>query len=235
MTAEHVTLELTKYEDPFRAQLASRFFKTGKGQYGEGDVFVGVAVPDVRTVAKKYAALSLLEIEKLLESDIHEHRLAALIIMTNQAKKAQPAYKKALYDLYVRRTDRINNWDLVDTSCRDVIGGFLIDKSRRPLYSFAQSRNIWERRMAIVATWQFIREGDVRDVFGLAEVLLNDKEDLIHKAVGWMLREAGKKDQDKLAQFLDTHASSMPRTMLRYAIERFESDQRQYFLNKPKA
>jgi 3-methyladenine DNA glycosylase AlkD len=231
MTANDVISELTKYEDPLRAQFAGRFFKIGKGQYGDRDIFLGLSVPEVRLVAKKYADLSLLEIEKLLESDIHEHRLAALIIMTNQTKKASSALRKDLYDLYLRRTDRINNWDLVDTSCRDIVGGYLLDKSRQPLYQLAKSKSLWERRIAIVSTWQFIREGDVVDTFKLCEMLLGDRQDLIHKACGWMLREAGKKKQQELVIFLNKNAGCMPRTMLRYAIERFDVDTRSYFLH----
>jgi 3-methyladenine DNA glycosylase AlkD len=229
-TAKNVINELSLYEDPVRAQFAGRFFKTGKGQYGEGDLFLGLSVPDVRKVAKKFADLPLQTIEQLLESDIHEHRLVALIIMTNQAKRASDKEHARLYNLYLRRTDRINNWDLVDTSCRDVVGGYLLKRSRRPLYKLAQSPSLWERRIAIVSTWQFIREGDLDDTFKISALLLNDKEDLIHKATGWMLREAGKKEPQQLINFLNTYATKMPRTMLRYAIERLSSDQRTYFL-----
>lgn len=231
MTANDVTTELIKYEDPAKAQFAGRFFKTGKGEYGEGDVFLGLTVPDVRRVAKLFSQLPIYELEKLLESDIHEHRLVALIIMTNQAKKASREEHKRLYDLYLRRTDRINNWDLVDTSCRDIIGGYLIDKSRQPLYKLARSKSLWERRIAIVSTWQFIRVGDVEDTFKIAKILLGDKEDLIHKATGWMLREAGKKKPARLINFLDEHARKMPRTMLRYSIERLDANTRNYFLH----
>ena len=177
-----------------------RFFKTGKGQYGEGDVPMGVRVPEIREVCKKYADLSLKDIETLLESPLHEVRQGAAIIMANQAIKAKKdqASRKALYDLYMRRTDRINNWDIVDCSCRDVVGGYLLDKSREPLYKLAKSDNLWERRIAMVSTWEFIRKGDLADTFKIAEMLLGDKQDLIHKAVGWMLREAGKKDRSAL-------------------------------------
>jgi 3-methyladenine DNA glycosylase AlkD len=229
-TAKNVIRELALYEDPTRAQFADRFFKTGKGQYGEGDVFLGLSVPEVRKVAKSCADLSFSEIEKLLESDIHEHRLAALIILTNQAKKASEQELSRLYRFYLSRTDRINNWDLVDTSCRDIVGRYLFDKSREPLYVLAKSASLWERRIAIVSTWWFIREGDVDDTFKISVMLLNDKEDLVHKACGWMLREAGKKKPDELINYLNKHAATMPRTMLRYAIERLSSDQRTYFL-----
>lgn len=223
MTAKDVEIELNKYENPADAAFLQRFFKTGEGQYGAGDIFIGLRVPQTRKIAKQFSDLSLPEIEKLLESPVHEHRLAALIIMTNQAKKANEAHKKALYDLYLRRTDRINNWDLVDTSCRDVVGGYLMDKSRKPLYKLAKSKNLWERRVAIVSTWQFIRVGQLNDTFVIAELLMKDTHDLIHKAVGWMLREAGKKDEQALKEFLDSNVAIMPRTALRYSIERLHS------------
>lgn len=231
MTAKYVEAELNKYENPSDAVFLQRFFKTGEGQYGAGDIFIGVRVPQTRKIAKQFSNLSLAEIEKLLESPVHEHRLVALIIMTNQSKKADDAHKKALYDLYLKRTDRINNWDLVDTSCRDVVGGYLMDKSREPLYKLAKSKDLWERRIAMVSTWQFIRVGQLGDTFEIAEVLLGDTHDLINKAVGWMLREAGKKDEVALKEFLDRHAATMPRTALRYSIERLSPYDKQYYMN----
>lgn len=231
MTAQDVMEELGKYEDPSSAQFAARFFKTGPGEYGEGDVFIGLTVPQVRSVCKMYQKLSLPQIEQLLESEIHEHRLAAVIIMTEQAKCASEEDRKQLYELYLRRTDRINNWDLVDVSCREVVGGYLMERSRKPLYKLADSGSIWERRIAIVSTWQFIRVGQLADTFAIAELLLSDTHDLIHKAVGWMLREAGKKDEEALKNFLDQHAYHMPRTMLRYSIERLQPDERAFYMN----
>lgn len=232
MTAEQIKNELNKHENPNDAAFLQRFFKTGKGQYGEGDIFIGLRVPLTRKIAAQFKRLELAEIEKLLESPVHEHRLAAVIIMAEQAKKADQTHKKALYDLYLRRTDRINNWDIVDVSCRDVVGGYLQDKARQPLYKLAQSSNIWERRVAIVSTWQFIREGDLADTFKIAELLLNDKHDLVHKAVGWMLREAGKKDETRLKEFLDSHAQRMPRTMLRYSLERLHPNDKTYYMKQ---
>lgn len=222
--------ELNQLEDPTQAEFATRFFKTGKGDYGEGDIFIGLRVPVVRRVAKGYKSLSMSEIEKLLQSPIHEHRLCALIIMTELAKKANEAQKQALYDLYLRRTDCINNWDLVDVSCRQIIGGYLLDKPRDVLYKLAQSKDLWERRISIVSTWEFIRKSDLDDTFKIAELLLHDSHDLIHKAAGWMLREAGKKDEGMLKEFLDIHAGYMPRTMLRYAIERLDAEDKQYYM-----
>lgn len=230
MKAEDIKVELDKHANAGAAAHAQRFFKTGEQQYGAGDKFIGLRVPTIRAVCKQFKDLPLAEIEKLLEDPIHERRLAALIIMTNQAKRATETEKKELYQLYLRRTDRINNWDLVDVSCRDVIGGYLLNKSRQPLYKLARSADIWERRIAIVSTWQFIREKQLDDTFAIAEIQLNDTHDLIHKAIGWMLREAGKRNRAALLEFLDKHAHEMPRTALRYSIEHLSPDQRQHYM-----
>lgn len=229
--------EYSNRRPPKDIALMKRFFKTGPGEYAEGDQPMGVRVPEIRAVCKMFPDLSLTEIEKLLESPLHEVREGALIVMANQAQKAKnnPQHKKALYDLYLRRTDRINNWDLVDCSCRDVVGGYLHDKSRAPLYKLAKSKDLWERRIAVVSTWYFIRTSDLGDTFKIAALLLEDKQDLIHKAAGWMLREAGKKDRAQLLQFLDTHAAIMPRTMLRYSIEHLTPKQRQLYMNARRA
>lgn len=231
-TAAQLQSELDALGNPTDAVFAQRFFKTGKGQYGEGDIFLGIRVPVVRKIAATYRALPLDQIETLLESPIHEHRLAALVIMTEQAKRADPAQHKALYDLYLRRTDRINNWDLVDISCRDVVGGYLLDKPRQPLYTLAVSKDLWERRIAIVSTWQFIRVGQLDDTFAIAKLLLKDTHDLIHKAVGWMLRETGKRDEGALKHFLDLHAAEMPRTALRYALERLHPGDKEFYMTR---
>lgn len=216
--------------------LLQRFFKTGEGQYGAGDVFMGVTVPKIRLVCKEYSNMALDDLEILLEDPIHEVRLGAVIIMATQAaRRSTPeSHKKDLYELYLRRTDRINNWDIVDASCRDVVGGYLYNRSRAPLHKLAQSNDLWERRISIVSTWYFIREGDVAETFALAELLLKDKQDLIHKAAGWMLREAGKKDRNQLLAFLDKYAQVMPRTMLRYAIEHLTTEQKLYYLSARK-
>lgn len=213
--------------------LIGRFFKTHKGGYGEGDVFIGAKVPWIRTVCKKYRDLALPELEKALENPIHEVRLAAVIIMANQAKskRVSQALKKALFDLYVRRTDRINNWDIVDVSCREVVGEYLQHRPRNVLYKLARSKNLWERRIAMVSTWAFIRRGETKDTFKIAELLLGDTHDLIHKAVGWMLRSTDKIGAGApLKIFLDKHAAHMPRTALRYAIEHFDAPTRQHYL-----
>jgi len=223
---------LNQHASDTDAIFLQRFFKTGPGEYGEGDQFIGLRVPQTRQICRDFFDLSIDQIEVMLESPIHEHRLAGLIIMSNQAKskKVSTSHKELLYELYLRRTDRINNWDLVDTSCRDVVGGYLMDKPRDILYQLAESNDLWERRIAIVSTWEFIRHGDLDDTFRLSKALKNDKQDLIHKASGWMLREAGKKDVNRLVEFLDENATTMPRTMLRYSIEKLPETQRRYYL-----
>jgi 3-methyladenine DNA glycosylase AlkD len=216
--------------NPEDADVLQRFFKTGPGEYGEGDVFVGVKIPPQRAIAKEHAHMPLPEIDKLLASPIHEHRSVALIILTNRAKRAGIDEGKELYDFYLARTDRINNWDLVDVSCRDVVGGYLLTIGNcEPLGGLAQSELIWDRRIAIVSTWTFTRAGNLAPCFAISEQLLSDKEDLMHKAVGWMLREAGKKDEAALEAFLDENAPRMPRTALRYSIERMTPERRTYW------
>lgn len=230
MTAKQIINELNSCEDPARAIHSQRFFKTGKGQYGEGDIFIGLTVPQTRLVCKKYKDLPIVEIEKLLESPIHEHRLAAVIIMRSQAERANSVLRKSLYDLYLRRTDRINNWDIIDISCHKIVGTYLADKNRAILYKLARSKQMWERRIAIISTAYFISNNDLEDTFKLAEILLKDKEDLMHKATGWMLREAGKKNEARLKEFLDKYASTMPRTMLRYSLERLHPADRAHYM-----
>lgn len=234
MNASELQSELGKYASDNDAAILQRFFKTGKGEYGEGDLFLGIKVPVTRKVCRDYKDLPLTEIEKLLESPIHEHRLAALVIMVMQfkSKASNKDYKKSIYELYLKRKDRINNWDLVDVSCRDIVGGWLKDKSREPLYNLAVSKDLWERRVAIVTTLEFIRSYDFVDVLAISEILIDDKEDLIHKASGWMLREAGKRDVGVLLDFLDKHAVNMPRTMLRYSIEKLSTDQKKYYMTR---
>ena len=204
---------------------------------GEDDVFMGVRMGQVFALAKEFMDLPPDEIEKLLESPIHEVRVGAVSIMDWQArrKKTPERRRKELFDLYLRRHDRINSWDLVDRSALYVVGGYLLDKPRRILYKLARSKNIWERRTAMVSTGYFIRQGEVDDAFKIAEMLLNDKEDLIHKAIGWMLRYAGDKDRQRLFSFLDRHAARMPRVALRYTIEHLDQEQRTHYLSLKKA
>lgn len=208
------------------------FFKTGPGQYGEGDRFLGSRVPDLRKVAREFASLSMTEIQSLLASPWHEERLLALVILVRQYAKGEERERNAIYALYLRSTGRINNWDLVDVSAPQIVGLHLLTRDRRPLYRLVKSRSVWERRIAIIATQQFIRGGEFEDTLALAEALLDDEHDLIHKAAGWMLREVGKRDRRALEAFLDRHAATMPRTMLRYAIERLPPARRRRYLRR---
>jgi 3-methyladenine DNA glycosylase AlkD len=223
---------LKKHYSAVELEKIQRYFKSHDGDYGAGDKFMGIRMGNVFAVAKKFMDMPLTEIEKLLENDFHEVRTGAVSIMDFQArnKKTTPARRKELFDLYIRRHDRINNWDLVDRSAPYVVGGYLFDKPRTILYKLARSKNMWERRTAIVSTYFFIRQGETTDTFLIAEMLLNDKQDLIHKATGGWLREAGRKDRQKLLTFLDTYAPTMPRTTLRYAIEHLDKKHRDYYL-----
>ena len=215
---------------PQQAAILSRFFKTGPGQYGEGDRFIGVKVPVTRKVAKEFKGLPLSEVECLLHSEIHEERLLALVILVGQFERGDEAARTPIYRFYLAHTSHINNWDLVDLSAPQIVGGYLQNRSRKPLDGLAKSASLWERRISILATHWFIRHGDFADTLKIAERLLADKEDLIHKAVGWMLREVGKRDVATLETFLRRHCRSMPRTMLRYAIERFPDEKRRVYL-----
>ena len=232
MNAEQFVEKLRSYRSPEELKQYQRSFKPG-----EGDEFMGVRMGQVFALAKEFIDLPPEEIEKLLESPIHEVRVGGVSIMDFQArsKKTSADRRQQLYDLYIRRHDRINNWDLVDRAAPYVVGGYLADKPRHILYKLARSQNIWERRTAIVSTYFFIRQGDLDDTFKIAEILVNDPEDLIQKAVGGWLREAGKKDPQKLLSFLDLYAATMPRTALRYAIEHLNQEQRAHYLGLKKA
>ncbi len=232
LTAAEFVAELERHRsEPERLKML-RYFKTGPGEYGEGDEFMGIRMGTLFEVSTKYAGMSVGELETLLESPVHEVRAGALSIMNKEAmgKRVSDDRRRQLYELYLRRHDRINNWDLVDVACRYVIGVYLADKPRDVLYELARSANLWERRTAIVSTWWFSRSGDLDDAFALSEILVDDPEDLIHKATGWMLRYAGDKDRDRLRAFLDRHAATMPRTMLRYAIEKLDAAERRGYL-----
>lgn len=227
-----VVKALSKVSDKERAKNSIWYFKTKKGQYGYGDVFIGVTVPEQRRIAKKFSDLPLLEIQKLLKSKIHEHRLTALFILVIQFYAGDEKNRKKIFDLYIKNTKYINNWDLVDSSTPHIVGGHLDDKPRTILYKLVKSKNLWERRISVLATLYFIvKQKDFKDTLKISEILLSDKHDLIHKAVGWALREVGKRDEKVLTQFLDKHVSKMPRTTLRYAIERFEEAKRQKYLH----
>ncbi|MGF1707479.1 DNA alkylation repair protein [Enterovibrio baiacu] len=217
--------------DEALAQNAQRFFKSGPGEYGEGDQFIGVRVPVIRRCAKAHIHTSLDTIRSLLDSKWHEIRLLAVILLSEQFKKAKGDDRTALYDFYLSQTHRINNWDLVDSSAHHIVGGYLADKDRAKIYALSESSSLWERRIAMMATFTFIRLNQFDDTYALAEKYLTDKEDLIHKVSGWMLREAGKRDVDRLRGFLDRNVSSMPRTMLRYAIEKLDNTERKHYLS----
>lgn len=221
-----IQIDLQKLADAKRAALLARYFKTGKGEYGEGDTFIGLTVPQVRAVSNKYKDLPLTEIEKLLHSPIHEFRLAALCILIKRAGS------KEIVDFYLKNTKYINNWDLVDLSAKYIVGGYLLDNKpeRKILFKLASSKYMWERRIAVLSTFLFIDNNDFRVSLLLAKILLQDKHDLMHKAVGWMLREIGKKDETVLVNFLAKHYKTMPRTTLRYAIEKFDDSRRKKYL-----
>jgi 3-methyladenine DNA glycosylase AlkD len=231
MTATAVQEHLRTLGNPEAARSAARYFKTGSGQYGEGDVFLGLRAAVMHGLTKEYHALPLDELTVLLRSPIHEDRLLALLILVRRVSRADKAVKKEVYELYLAHTRYINNWDLVDSSAREIVGGYLAEKSRKPLDRLAASKSLWERRISIIATHYFIRQDEFADTIRIAQRLLTDREDLIHKAVGWMLREVGKRHQPTLEAFLRSNGRSMPRTALRYAIERFPDEMRRAFLD----
>jgi 3-methyladenine DNA glycosylase AlkD len=227
---QEIKTRLRKLGTKKRAKVSQSFFKTGPGEYGEGDIFLGVTVPELRQLAKEYPDLSLAETIQLLQSTIHEERLLALLILVRAYAKADARTKKQIYDLYLENTPYTNNWDLVDASAEYIVGSFLMGKSKKPLYVLAQSKDLWERRIAVMATFHFIKRNEFKETLKIARILLFDKEDLIHKAVGWMLREVGKRSLQREERFLKEHYKEMPRIMLRYAIERFPESKRQRYL-----
>lgn len=231
MTAKKTQKRLRQFASKEKARLLQRFFKTGPGEYGEGDIFLGVVVPDIRKVAKEYQGTPLSEIITLLRSTIHEERLLALLMLVHAYARGDDSLKRKIYSLYLKNTKYINNWDLVDLSAPNIVGTHLLDKSRKPLYAFAKSRDLWKRRIAVLSAFAFIRQNDFDDALGISKVLLTDDHDLIHKAVGWMLREVGKRDLSAEEKFLQQHYRKMPRTMLRYAIERFPEGKRRKYLD----
>lgn len=232
LTAERFVERLKKHQSDVELKKIQRYFKSGVGDYGEGDEFLGVRMGQVFALAQEFIGMPPNEIEKLLLNPLHEMRAGAVSIMNQQGrnKKTPESRRKELYELYLRRHDRINNWDLVDLGAAYVVGAYLNDKPRTMLYKLARSKNMWERRTAIYSTYYFIRQGDLDDTYNIAEMLLHDKEDLMHKAVGGWLRAAGGADPTRLLHFLDRHAAMMPRTMLRYAIEHLNKQQREHYL-----
>ncbi len=230
MTGAALRRDLKAVATPERAVGAARYFKTGPGEYGEGDVFLGVTVPDLRKVVRRYRTLSLDEVEKLLATGEHEVRSAALLVLVAQYEKGDAVARPRIVDLYLRNTKYINNWDLVDCSCREIVGAHLLTGSRRLLTKLAKSKSLWERRIAMISTMRLVREGDLDDPLRIAEMLLDDRHDLIHKAVGWVLREVGDVDRPTLVAFLKQHYARVPRTALRYAIEHFPPGDRKNIL-----
>lgn len=217
-----------------KAKVYLRFFKTGEGHYGEGDQFIGLTVPEQRKIAQKYIDIQVQNLTPLITSPIHEHRLTALLILTYKYKKADEDTKKEIYEFYMKNYPSINNWDLVDVTAPNIVGEYLLDRKskRRILYEFATSDHLWKKRIAIISTFTFIKNEDFQDTINIAEILLEDKHDLIHKAVGWMLREMGKRNEKKLLDFLDKHYRVMPRTMLRYSLERLDQEKKEFYMKK---
>ena len=224
--------KLQALSDAEKREIFPKFFKAGKGEYGEGDRFLGVTVPNIRAIAKLHKDISIEEIRDLIQSEWHEVRLCALIIMVEKSKKKDEALRKELFNLYLSQTKRINNWDLVDLSCRFIIGEYLLDKSRDILYQLAQSPLLWDNRIAIVSTYAFIRKGQLEDTYALSDLMMQHPYDLMHKAIGWMLREAGKRDSERLYDYVMSHRADMPRTMLRYAIEKFSPKERAILMKR---
>jgi 3-methyladenine DNA glycosylase AlkD len=231
MTAQEISKLLRSLAHPDNAEHSQRFFKTGQGEYAEGDRFLGIRVPDIRAQLKKCEAVSLDNIQKLLVSAFHEERLFALLLLVRKFEKGDDQEQAAIYDLYLNNIDRVNNWDLVDSSASQIVGSYLACREKQLLYKLVKSASLWDRRIAIMSTFHFIRNNQFEDTLRLTELLLQDKEDLIHKEIGWMLREIGKRNVAVEKSFLQLHYKKMPRTMLRYAIEKFPEQERRKYLS----
>ena len=223
--------DMQKLSSSERAIVNARFFKTNKGEYGYGDKFIGLTVPNTRKIAKEYSNLDLKYTKELLKSKIHEHRLIALLILIEKFNHSNEKDKKEIINFYLSNTNYINNWDLVDLSADKLLGNYLLDKDKNILYKLSRSSSLWEKRISIVSTYAFIKQNKFQDTLNISKILLNDKHDLIHKAVGWMLRELGKRNQNVEEEFLKKYYKQMPRTMLRYSIERFNKDKREFYLS----
>jgi len=230
MSLKKLKFDLLKYSDKKKAKIVQRFFKTGPGEYAQGDIFLGITAPMLRILSKQYQSLAFNETLQLLKSRIHEERLLSLLIIILKYRKVVLSEKRKIYKAYLNHSKYVNNWDLVDVSAKHIIGDFLKNKDRTPLYKLARSDSLWERRIAILSTFHFIENNDFEDTLKIAEILISDPHDLIHKAVGWMLREVGKRDRDSEERFLKRYYTAMPRTMLRYAVERFPETKRQAYL-----
>ena len=223
--------EINKLKNKEKAKVYARFFKTGKGQYSEGDIFLGLTVPEQRKIALRYLGLSLKDLSKLLHSRVHEYRFTALEILVVKYEKGDLNLKNKIANFYLKNTKYINNWDLVDTSAPYILGDYLLDKDKSILFSLAKSSNLWEKRIAIISTFRFIKENKFDETLKISKILLKDKHDLIHKAIGWMLREIGKKDEKTEENFLKENYKDIPRTTLRYAIERFDNEKKKFYMN----
>lgn len=230
MVIDEIRAKLNEFANPEKSKILQRFFKTGAGEYGEGDLFLGVQIPVLRNLVKGFPSVKVDELFELLQSVYHEERMLALLFLVRSFKKGDEKTKKKIYELYLKNTSCINNWDLVDTSAPHIAGAWLEDKDRLILCKLAKSKSLWERRIAIIATQHFIRKKDFADALEISKLLLSYKEDLIHKAVGWMLREIGNRDVETEERFLIEHYKQMPRTMLRYAIEKFPEKKRKMYL-----
>lgn len=230
MKVEDIRKQLQRLGNKEKLRVLQSFFKAGPGEYGEGDVFLGIKVPELRKLAKEHQAIKTIEVKQLLESPIHEERLLALLILIRKYLKGDENEQRRIYELYLKNTQFVNNWDLVDASAEHIVGAFLRDKTKKPLYNLAKSKNLWERRISIMSTFHFIKHNEFSEALKISRILLSDEEDLIHKAVGWMLREVGKRHLPSEEKFLTEHYREMPRTMFRYAIERFPEPKRQRYL-----
>ena len=233
-TAKSLKNDFEKLANLNKAKILSGFFKTGKGEYGEGDVFIGLTVPIIRTAIKPFLTMPFEEISKLLHSKVHEHRFAALQILVTRYKKAQKANdsisKREIFKFYIANKKQVNNWDLVDSSAEHILGNYLFDKNKDILEKFAKNKNLWVRRIAMLSCFNFIKNNEFKFAIKIAKILLHDNHDLMHKAVGWMLREIGKRDKKVLTSFLNENYNQMPRTMLRYSIEKFTKSERELYL-----
>ncbi len=227
-----VKKDLMSISDFSRIDILQRFFKTKKGEYGEGDIFLGIFVPNIRKIAKKYGNLYFEDIKELLYSKVHEERLCALLILVNQFEEGNEEKKKKIFDFYIRNVRYVNNWDLVDLSAPKIVGAYLLNKPKKVLYKFSESKNLWERRVSIISTFAFIKNGNFKDTLRISKILLKDEHDLIQKTVGWMLMEVGKREVFVLEEFLIKNHKNISRTTLRYAIEKFPESKRQYWLKK---
>ena len=237
MQDTHTMLSKLKYElkqiaNPEKATILQKFFKTGKGEYGEGDIFLGVTVLEQRKIAKRYVDLDLKDIKELLSNKVHEYRLTGFLILIYKFEKADEKEKKGIVDFYLKNIKSANNWDLIDCVADKILGNYLIDKDKEILYELAKTDNLWKKRIAIISTFEFIKNDQFEDTLKISEILLNDEHDLIHKAVGWMLREVGKRDIEIEEAFLKKYYKTMPRTMLRYAIEKFDGKKKEFYMNR---